>query len=452
MASAWFDPGARLALNLLGSSPTGTNESLFVNGNVNLNGAELTLSRSYAPREGEVITLIHKTTPGAISGAFNSYTQGAVRALGGVPVLVSYTGGDGNDLTLTVTNLALALAGAWVESGNGNGLVDPDECDLVWIALTNRRNSPLTITSATLRSATPHALVTMAQPSYPDFAARSVRTNLTPFQVRTLTNLPCGLPVPLELQVSVVGEGTFSIPFTLAGGTNCTTGGGGCESCIVVSGAFTTDTPTLPERFYFTTGPSTCLPPKPCPGTDPGANLPPARYLTHSFTNSTTNELCITVQLHYACANPPLNALGAAAYLGAFDPGDLCANYLGDGGAYTPLGQQPFSFRVPAGSNFVVVLSEQATNLVCPDYALELFGLPCPPPTLHIVQEAAPGGVRLHWSTAYPEWRLFATPTLTGPVPIPYPNTNALTAVVNGRYSQTDFPASSNRFYRLLKP
>ena len=43
-------------------------------------------------------------------------------------------------------------------------------------------------------------------------------------------------------------------PFTVPGGPACDSGGGACESCLVVSGAFTTNTPTLltpsvPGRF-----------------------------------------------------------------------------------------------------------------------------------------------------------------------------------------------------------
>jgi hypothetical protein len=79
-------------------------------------------------------TLIRKTTAGAITGTFNGYPEGALRMLGDIPVVMSYLGGDGNDVTLTVTNLAAGAAGSQVVSGNGNGLIEPDECNLIFLA------------------------------------------------------------------------------------------------------------------------------------------------------------------------------------------------------------------------------------------------------------------------------------------------------------------------------
>jgi hypothetical protein len=91
----------------------------------------------------------------------------------------------------------------------------------------------------------------------------------------------------------------------------------------------------------------------------------------------------------------------AAAYLGVFDPDNPCLNYLGDGGGD---GTAAFSFSVPASSNVVIVVTLWAPGIGCDAYTLELFGLPCPPPALVISPEAAPQKVRVHWSTAYPDF------------------------------------------------
>jgi hypothetical protein len=185
---------------------------------------------------------------------------------------ISYTGGDGNDITLTVTNLAARGAAAAVLAGNGNGLIEPDECSLLYLGVENRRNSAITLSNVLLRSAFPATLMTIASAAYPVIPAQSTRTNLTPFQIRTLPIHPCGAPVTVELEVTVAGEGTFAIPFTLAGGTHCPSSGGACESCTIVSGAFVTGTPELPARLLATGGPSICLPAKPCPGPDEGTS------------------------------------------------------------------------------------------------------------------------------------------------------------------------------------
>jgi len=68
--------------------------------------------------------------------------------------------------------------------------------------------------------------------------------------------------------------------------------------------------------------------------------------------------------------------------------------------------------------------------------------LPCPN-TLHIAN------VRLHWSTAYPGWRLQSVNSLNGPVPLPFQNTSNTPAIVNSRYTETNEVIGIQRVYRL---
>jgi fibronectin-binding autotransporter adhesin len=53
-------------------------------------------------REGTVITLISNTSADPISGTFQNLPEGAIVTVNGNNLEASYTGGDGNDLTLTV--------------------------------------------------------------------------------------------------------------------------------------------------------------------------------------------------------------------------------------------------------------------------------------------------------------------------------------------------------------
>ena len=343
-----------------------------------------------------------------------------------------------------------ASASSW----NGNGIIDRDECNLIWLGLQSRRNTPLTITRAELRTIASETSVTIAQADYPSVPSLGTVTNRTPFQLRSTALLQCiGEGVALELQVSVAGEGTFAVPFLLPSGTNCDpNGGGGCESCTVVAGQFTSNTPASNDRLYFIGAPSDCLPDKPCPGADPALDLPPARYLTHNFANSTSNELCITVQLRFNCTNAPVNALGVAAYLGAFDPNAVCANYLGDIGFVGPSEYPPFSFRIPAGSNFVVVVTARAGDAGCAEsYALEIFGLPCPPPRLHIARDAHPAKVLVQWSTAYPDYRLQTAGALATGGPQAFTTLPSPAAIVDGQLTVTNPVAQPQQFFRLAR-
>lgn len=442
-------PGAILAFEAFGPAPTGGNDLLIAHGAVNLNTARLSLQFGYPPREGDVLTLIRKDSAGAINGVFSGLPEGATRKRGDVTVRASYAGGDGNDFTLTVTNLALSHAGGPVFSGNGNATVETDECLLTHVFVRNRRDVPLTITNAFLRSLTPEVLVTVAHATYPAVPASNVMFNTEPFQFRTTPAFHCGTPISFELEVGVAGEGVFAIPFTVPGSTNCAQSGSGtCESCFVVNGRFTTNAPALLRPHNFIGGPSLCFPLKRCPETNLFTDNVAVPCLAHSFTNSTTNELCVTAQLKFGCPGSPTNALGAIAYLGTNDYHGPCVNYLGDTGAD---GTQPFSFRVPPLTNFLILVSARATNVLCAEYALELFGLPCPPPTLRIAKDRVPGRVLLQWSTAHPDYRLQAAPSLRSPGLNSFTNSTDTRVVVSGRYTITNATHLPQQFHRLSK-
>jgi autotransporter-associated beta strand protein len=449
-ANLTFGPGGIAGFELFGPSPTGGNDLLIANGPVNLGLARLSTEFNYPPREGDVITLIRKTSAGAINGTFAGLPEGATRKRGDVTVRASYVGGDGNDFTLTVTNLPLAFSSYRLAEGNGNQTVEPDECNLLHVSLLNRRTNQLVITNTSLRAITPNAAVTLASANYPTIPASTARENLTAFQFRTDRSLSCGQPVTFELVVGVANEGVFAVEFELVAGEgdDCNHPTGSCESCRVASGRFTTDAPTLVRFHNFIGGPSLCFPPKRCPETNTYLDNVAVPYLTHSFTNSTTNELCVTAQLRFGCPDAPTNALGAVAYLGTNDYHSPCVNYLGDTGAD---GTQPFSFRVPPATNFLILVSARATNVVCPGYTLELFGLPCPPPTLHVARDTAPDTVLLQWSTAYPDYRLQSTNALPASDSNAFSNGTATATIVNGNYTVTNSSLRPQQFFRLSK-
>ena len=454
-----------LQLEFFGPSSIGGNDKIIARGNVTLGKAFLFPSFQYAPREGDVINLIEKLSAGAISGTFLGMPQDSLINVNGITCRVSYTGGTGNDVTLTVTNLPLALNGAFVSSGNGNASLESDECVLLQVALRNKRATTLTLSNVQLRASFPQLLVTSAESVYAPLPAFGIASG-SPFQIRTTSSFPCGTPVPMELQVTVPGEGTFAIPFTIPGSANCgTPGGGACESCTVVTAHFDTNGPTTLQPLNFVGGPSLCFPTKACPGIDPATNLPPTTYATHSFTNSSTNLLCVTANVKLNC-EVALGPPAIAAYLNTFDTNNVCANYLGDSGGGLGFPFQPFSFLVPAGSNFVLVVTRLTSG--CLDYTLELFDLPCPPPTIAIGPVGGSGqalgaaftplspdgrgtgvvsSIQLNWSTAYPEWTVQQAAEVTGA----FSDLLATPMVVNGRYALTNMPATTNQFYRLKR-
>jgi autotransporter-associated beta strand protein len=437
--------GATVSLNIFGPSSNGGNDELIVDGPVNLASATLSTSIGYPPRAGDVITQINKTASGQILNFFTGWSPGNARKVGNYTVIPSYTGGDGNDFTLTITNVPVAYFSYRLADGNGNQTVEPDECNLLYVSLLNPGTNSLTITNAVIRATNSiGVVVTIAQAAYPVISAGQTAENLTPFQFATDTNLPCGGAVGFELVVGVAGQGQFAIDFNPVSGTDCSHPTGPCDSCTTASGQFTAGTLTTTQPIYFFGAPSICYPPKAYPGTNPAPMIYPVPYLTHNFTNPTTNTLCVTAELDFNCPAAPANSLGVAAYLGVFDPNNPSINYLGDIGQGGPP-YPAFSFQVPPQTNFTLVVMAQVPNLACSNYSLQLFGLPCPPPRLAIEPDAIPTKLKVDWSTAYPGWTAQQEGNLTGV----YSNVAQLPAIINGRYAITNISPITNQFYRL---
>ena len=68
--------------------------------------ASMVLPLFYSPTPGTSFTLI-ENLGGAVQGQFNGLPEGAAMMLDGIPFVLSYVGGDGNDITLTAVGGAL---------------------------------------------------------------------------------------------------------------------------------------------------------------------------------------------------------------------------------------------------------------------------------------------------------------------------------------------------------
>ena len=180
-----FQSGGVLGAQFYGPHPTGGNDSLYVLNGVTLSTPALSSGFGYPPHEGDVITVIQKIAAGAITGNFSSFPEGALRTIGQIPVVVSYVGGDGNDMTLTVTNLPLGGGGSQLVGGTGSSVLIPNDCSLLSLVVTNRGATTISNLHGTLRSLTPGVVVTIAESAYPNLAPNARGSNATPFQVRT---------------------------------------------------------------------------------------------------------------------------------------------------------------------------------------------------------------------------------------------------------------------------
>ncbi|MGA2540613.1 MAG: protease pro-enzyme activation domain-containing protein [Verrucomicrobiota bacterium] len=85
-----------------------------------------------------------------------------------------------------------------ISGGNGNGMIDPDECDNLNILVTNIGTGPATDVQGILRSLTPGVIIAKSTVSYPNIPAGGSGLNQTAFTVSTEPSFVCGTTVNLQ--------------------------------------------------------------------------------------------------------------------------------------------------------------------------------------------------------------------------------------------------------------
>ncbi len=83
--------------------------------------------------------------------------------------------------------------------GNGNGVVDTNECNNFNVALANYGSAVATVVRATLSTTTPGVSIAQTTAAYPDIQPAGFATNTTPFKISTAPTFVCGTPIDLVL-------------------------------------------------------------------------------------------------------------------------------------------------------------------------------------------------------------------------------------------------------------
>jgi autotransporter-associated beta strand protein len=225
--------------------------------------------------------------------------------------------------------------------------------------------------------------------------------------------------------------------------TACSNSGGGCEACpedSVIRGILGVGSLVQTNRLVRDGNRSICGVSKLCPSiTETPGDRP---YDAYTFENGPTNA-CITVTLQSdGCP------LFSAAYSNAYNPVNLCQNYLADMGSSAPLNN--YSFRVGPGARFVVVVHGVDPGDAC-SYTLSVDGGSCRP--ILNVTRIPSNRVDIDWTTAAPGYLLERTNVLRNPSPA-WPVVPGTPSISGGRFHVIDNIAlpPTNSFYRLRKP
>jgi hypothetical protein len=100
-----FDSSSSLNEEIGGTSAGTGYDQLNVTGTVSLGSAILNISTygGFTPALGDVYTIINNDSTDAVTGVFSGMAQNSRTTVSGYTYKISYTGGTGNDVTLTVT-------------------------------------------------------------------------------------------------------------------------------------------------------------------------------------------------------------------------------------------------------------------------------------------------------------------------------------------------------------
>lgn len=264
--SVAFSPTGNFTVELTGPNPgVGGYDQLNVTGTASLANATLTVVPAFTTPVaiGQQFVILNNDFSDAITGTFSGLAEGATITAGGYNFTISYVGGTGNDVMLTLISIPGEVASSAVTAGDGSHGIDPNECDNLALVITNTAGSPMTGINATLSTTTEGVLITQPYAPYPDIPANGSGTNLAPFQISTLTNFACGTPINLQLSVDS-SFGPFTMNYTLNTGESVAplrydvTGNvsipdvGSVDSTNVVSGFSSTPLQKVVVSLYIT--------------------------------------------------------------------------------------------------------------------------------------------------------------------------------------------------------
>ncbi len=100
-------------------------------------------------------------------------------------------------------------------TGNGNGSVDPNECNGFNIAVKNNGSATATGVTGTLTTITAGVTVITSISAYANITPGATITNTNPFQIQTSPSYVCGTPVALTLTLTYTGGSDVVIPTPL---------------------------------------------------------------------------------------------------------------------------------------------------------------------------------------------------------------------------------------------
>jgi hypothetical protein len=111
-----------------------------------------------------------------------------------------------------------AIVGSTITGGNGNGVIDADECDFLHLSIQNSSAATTAVLSATLSTTTPGVTILQPASTYPALLPGAIASNTIPFQISTSPSFVCSAPIVLSLAVTFTG-GSSTLTYTNPSGS-----------------------------------------------------------------------------------------------------------------------------------------------------------------------------------------------------------------------------------------
>jgi fibronectin-binding autotransporter adhesin len=159
-------PGSTYQVELNGLQAGTSFDQLNIGGPLNVTNATLQVIPSFNSAVSNVFTVVLNNGAGAVNGTFNGLPQNATFVAGGKTFRISYTGGSGNEVTLTQANTAPAVTSLISDAPRAEGTVvtlsgtftEPDAGDTVKVVVNwgDGRKSTNNIAGSVGSFAIPH--------------------------------------------------------------------------------------------------------------------------------------------------------------------------------------------------------------------------------------------------------------------------------------------------------
>lgn len=142
-----------------------------------------------------------------ISNNTNSISTNAFFAVPGYDLCTGWgTPASTNLINLLVTPSPVALPRLQiltniVYGGNGDGIVDYNECLSMDLVITNVGRANATGVRVTLSTRTPGVIIAQPSSLFPDISTNSAATNATTFKISTAPEFVCGVPIDVNVHI-----------------------------------------------------------------------------------------------------------------------------------------------------------------------------------------------------------------------------------------------------------